>query len=69
MHWISGVPAMFMTGVVSMYIFYAPEGLNMEYHIAAMIGSVITLAVALWYVAQILKYRTAKQVDSEYEAV
>lgn len=69
MHWISGVPAMFMTGVVSMYIFYAPEGLNMEYHIAAMIGSVITLAVALWYVAQIIKYRAAKQVDSEYEAV
>ncbi|MDE0582462.1 carbon starvation protein A [Planococcus sp. A6] len=69
MHWISGVPAMFMTGVVSMYIFYAPEGLNMEYHIAAMIGSVITLVVALWYIAQIMKYRAAKQVDSEVEAV
>ncbi|RAZ77743.1 carbon starvation protein A [Planococcus halotolerans] len=68
-HWISGVPAVFMTGVVSMYIFYAPEGLNMEYHIAAIIGSVITLAVVLWYAAQIIRHRPSKEVDSEYEAV
>lgn len=69
LHWISGIPAIFMTGVVSMYIFYAPEGLNMDYTVSAIIGSVITLMVAFWYAAQIMKYRAAKEVDSEAEAV
>ncbi|MFD1030241.1 carbon starvation CstA family protein [Metaplanococcus flavidus] len=68
-HWISGVPAIFMTGVVSMYIFYAPEGLNMDYYISAIIGSVITLAVVLWYAAQIIRHRPTKEVDAEYEGV
>ena len=68
-HWISGVPASFMTGVVSMYIFYAPEGLNMDYQISAIIGSVITLAVILWYVAQIVKYRPSKELDPDYKVI
>ncbi|RNF39886.1 carbon starvation protein A [Planococcus salinus] len=68
-HWISGVPATFMTGVVSMYIFYAPEGLNMDYQISAIIGSCITVAVVVWYATQILKYRHQKQAASDFTAV
>jgi len=67
-HWISGVPASFMTGVVSTYIFYAPEGLNMDYQISMIIGSCITLVVLLWYAVQIIKYRSLKASDSEYAA-
>src|SRR5699024_11090527 len=29
-HWMSSIPALFMTGVVSTYIFYAPEGFRSE---------------------------------------
>ena len=65
-HWVAGVPAMFMTAVVSMYIFYAPEGLNMDYQISAIIGACITLVVLLWYVAQIIKYRSLKQLEADY---
>lgn len=67
-HWIAGIPASFMTGVVSTYIFYAPEGLNMDYQLSMIIGSCITLAVLLWYAAQIIKYRSLKASDSEYAA-
>jgi carbon starvation protein CstA len=56
-HWICGVPALFMTGVVSTYIFYAPEGFQMDYQLSMIIGSVITLAIAVWYVYQIIKHR------------
>ncbi|WP_142830365.1 carbon starvation CstA family protein [Planococcus soli] len=65
-HWVAGVPAIFMTAVVSMYIFYAPEGLNMDYQVSAIIGACITLVVLLWYVAQILKYRSLKQLQADY---
>lgn len=60
-HWICGVPASVMTGVVSMYIFYAPEGLNLSYQISAIIGFSITSVVLAWYAIQIIKYRTSKQ--------
>ncbi|TWT27117.1 carbon starvation protein A [Planomicrobium sp. CPCC 101110] len=68
-HWICGVPASFMTGVVSMYIFYAPEGLNMDYQTSAIIGACVTLVVLLWYAAQIIKYRSLKEVNSEIGAI
>ncbi|TWT00491.1 carbon starvation protein A [Planomicrobium sp. CPCC 101079] len=68
-HWICGVPASFMTGVVAMYIFYAPEGLNLDYQISAIIGACITLVVLLWYAAQIIKYRSLKEVDPKAEVI
>jgi len=52
-HWICGIPALFMTGVVSTYIFYAPEGLQLDYQLSIIIGSIITLVVAVWYIKQI----------------
>lgn len=67
-HWIAGIPASFMTGVVSTYIFYAPEGLNMDYQLSMIIGFCITLTVLLWYAVQIIKYRSLKARDSEYAA-
>jgi carbon starvation protein CstA len=57
LHWICGIPAMFMTGVVCTYIFYAPEGLKLAYETSLIIGSTLTLVVAGWYAAQIIKYR------------
>lgn len=55
-HWICGIPALFMTGVVSTYIFYAPEGLKLSYQLSVNIGIIITLAVAFWYVYQIRRH-------------
>lgn len=55
-HWICGIPALFMTGVVSTYIFYAPEGLKLSYQLSMSIGIIITVAVAFWYVYQIRRH-------------
>jgi carbon starvation protein CstA len=55
-HWVCGIPALFMTGVVSTYIFYAPEGFTLSYQLSMTIGTVITLAVALWYGYQIRRH-------------
>ncbi|SDM45256.1 carbon starvation CstA family protein [Sediminibacillus halophilus] len=66
LHWICGIPAVFMTGVVCMYIFYAPEGLNLGYQLSAIIGFSLTFVVILWYASQIIKYRSIKQKSAQY---
>ncbi|SDI29798.1 Carbon starvation protein CstA [Alteribacillus persepolensis] len=68
LHWIAGIPAVFMTGVVCTYIFYAPEGLNLNYSLSMIIGFSLTLVVAGWYVSQIKKYKNAKQNSSATHA-
>ncbi|MBP3953270.1 carbon starvation protein A [Bacillus suaedae] len=60
LHWICGLPAMFMTAVVCTYIFYAPEGLNLDYQLSLVIGLVLTTLVGFWYIAQIRKHPTSK---------
>ncbi len=60
-HWICSVPALFMTGVTSTYIFYAPEGLGMEYATSMILGSIIWVAVALWFIWQLYKNKVQKQ--------
>ncbi|WP_096185988.1 carbon starvation CstA family protein [Evansella halocellulosilytica] len=56
-HFICGVPAMFMTGVVTTYIFYAPEGLSLPYVPSLIIGGSLTMLVFVWYAKQIISHR------------
>ena len=56
-HYIAGIPALFMTGVVSTYIFYAPEGFNLDYTISLIIGLVITTGVCAVYMWQIIRHK------------
>ncbi|MGP4067117.1 carbon starvation CstA family protein [Halobacillus sp. B29] len=56
-HWICSIPALFMTAVVSSYIFYAPEGFGLAYSTSMIIGAVIWTAVALWFVRQLFKQK------------
>jgi len=58
-HYIAGVPALFMTGVVCTYIFYAPEGFNMDYAVSLIIGAVLTAGVTALYVRQIIRHKKA----------
>ncbi len=58
-HYIAGVPALFMTGVVCTYIFYAPEGFNMDYTVSLIIGAILTAGVAALYVRQIIRHKKA----------
>ncbi|KHF41948.1 carbon starvation CstA family protein [Halalkalibacter okhensis] len=54
-HWICGIPALFMTAVVSTYFLYAPEGFSLPYELSLAIGGAITLVVAFWYMNKIRK--------------
>lgn len=46
---ISFIPAIFMTMVVSTYIFIAPEGFELSYNIGLIIGSACTIAVLILF--------------------
>lgn len=52
-HWICSIPALFMSGVVCTYIFYAPEGFNMGYNVSMTLGGILTLIIIGWYVKKI----------------
>ena len=56
-HLIAGIPAIFMTGVVSTYFLYAPEGLNLNYTISLIIGGLITFVVFVLYMRQIIRHK------------
>ncbi|WP_186669876.1 carbon starvation protein A [Sporosarcina sp. BP05] len=58
-HYIAGVPALFMTGVVCTYIFYAPEGFNIDYTVSLIIGAILTAGVAALYIRQIIRHKDA----------
>jgi carbon starvation protein CstA len=64
-HWICSVPAMFMSAVVCMYIFYAPEGFNLNYNLALIIGSILTLTIIGWFIKQIISQRKDNEQASK----
>lgn len=68
-HWITSIPALFMTGVVTTYVFYAPEGFNMDYTISMVLGGILWLIVAVWFTGKLIKHNKAmKQDDTDVKA-
>ena len=66
-HYIAGIPALFMTGVVGTYFLYAPETLNLDYGIS-VIGGLIPVAVTGYlYVRATVRQKTSRKV-AEAEA-
>jgi carbon starvation protein CstA len=49
-YWVSLVPAVFMTAVVSTYILIAPEGLQLSTTTGYWVGGVISIGIVLWFV-------------------
>ncbi|MBU7593576.1 carbon starvation CstA family protein [Metabacillus halosaccharovorans] len=56
-HWISTVPAFFMTAVTGSYIFYAPEGFQLSYQTSMICGAFIFLAVFIWFLIQLKRHK------------
>jgi hypothetical protein len=48
-YWISLIPAIFMTAVVSSYLIIAPEGFSLPNSIAYFRGLVAAIASVLWF--------------------
>ncbi|MEK4199354.1 carbon starvation CstA family protein [Cytobacillus sp. FSL K6-0265] len=62
-HFITGIPAIFMTAVSATYIFYAPEGFQLSYPISLTIGTVLTIIVLAIYIKKIIETRKPKTKD------
>src|SRR5690625_5132663 len=59
-HYIAGIPALFMTGVVGTYFLYAPETLNLDYGFS-VIGGLIPVAVTgFLYIRSIMRESTSR---------
>ncbi len=56
-HFIAGIPALFMTGVVGTYFFYAPETLGMNYEISLILGLIPVIATGGLYVRAIYRQK------------
>ncbi|HLR80147.1 MAG TPA: carbon starvation CstA family protein [Bacillota bacterium] len=68
-HWMSSIPALFMTGVVSTYIFYAPEGFALSYQTSMIIGSIIWVAIAVWFLWKVSRERQVSISSTEKDVI
>ena len=64
--WITLLPALFMTAVVSTYIFLAPEGFHLSKEISYGIGSVVTILSGIMFV---FYYQKQKSIDAPKEGI
>ncbi len=62
--WITLIPALFMTMVVTTYIFLAPEGLGLTKNISYTMGAVLTLVAAAMFGWFMTKRSNAKTITS-----
>ena len=57
LHFVAGLPAIFMTGVVGTYFFYAPETLNMSYEISLVLGMIPVIATTALYARAVYRQK------------
>jgi len=60
---ITAIPAMFMTLVVSSFIMNWSRGLNLDYEISMVIGAIVTIVLAFFYLRA---YMSAEPVKEQY---
>lgn len=48
-YWVTLIPALFMTAVITTYIFLAPEGFALSRSISYNAGIILTLIAAIWF--------------------
>jgi carbon starvation protein CstA len=54
-YWITLIPALFMTVVITSYLFFAPEGFGLSYTISLSIGLIAALGAAILFFAKLGK--------------
>ncbi|MBM7623840.1 carbon starvation protein A [Sporohalobacter salinus] len=62
LHWISTIPATFMTAVSVSYIITAPEGFGLSVKIATISGVLVALIALIWF---LLTKKTATEKEQE----
>ena len=65
-YWITLIPALFMTAVITTYLMLAPEGFNLPHPVSYFVGTLVTVASAASFVFYTRKhYQTSLQHNLE----
>jgi carbon starvation protein CstA len=64
-YWITLIPALFMTVVITSYLMFAPEGFGLSYMVSLSVGIATALVSGIWFFKGILKNPS----DSQFIAV
>ncbi|MDR3262530.1 MAG: carbon starvation protein A [Tannerella sp.] len=54
-YWLTFLPALFMTMVITTYILVAPEGFRLDYRLSVCISAVVTVALGAWFLKRRLR--------------
>jgi carbon starvation protein CstA len=54
-YWITLIPALFMTTVITSYLFFAPEGFGLSYMISLSVGLIAALGAAIVFFMKLNK--------------
>jgi carbon starvation protein CstA len=54
-YWITLIPALFMTTVITSYLLFAPEGFGLPYMVSVSAGVTIAAAAAIWFFVKLGK--------------
>ncbi|MBW8330692.1 MAG: carbon starvation protein A, partial [Prolixibacteraceae bacterium] len=54
-YWITLIPALFMTTVITSYLLFAPEGFGLPYMVSVSAGIAIAAAAAIWFFVKLGK--------------
>ncbi|WP_420603187.1 carbon starvation protein A [Flagellimonas sp.] len=65
LYWISLVPALFMTMVVTTYIFFAPEGFSISYEYSFPTGAIITIVIFLLFERWRARLKKEKKIPAK----
>lgn len=49
MYWITLIPALFMTSVITSYLLFAPEGFGLSYTVSLSVGLIAALGAGIWF--------------------
>lgn len=58
-YWITLIPALFMTVVITSYLLFAPEGFGLSYFVSVSAGLVLAMAAGVLFFVQMGKKKTA----------
>jgi carbon starvation protein CstA len=61
-YWITLLPALFMTTVITSYLLFAPEGFGLPYLVSIYSGLAIALCAAGWFFLKLQKTNTVAEV-------
>ena len=61
-YWITLLPALFMTVVISSYLLFAPEGFALPYMVSVTSGGTIALCAAIWFFIKLKRNQSIAKV-------